>query len=291
MFGNRTKGNSLQKRYFYGKTPILQNKDGFLKKKKNGIRNIMPEPQKIKKTFILISIAAGILIIFYWIFLSSFFTIKEVTIDYKEAQEENAFLKDYFKDYIGKNIIFANIENGANKAKVEHPEFKSLIAQKSYPNKIKISFSAYTSIANIINTSGGGIFKFIVNEIGMATQKDMENPNLPFIKISTEKPLNFNTILLTQEKIKYILGCAKFFEEKFNMKVLEIEYLMQEKELHLKTEKYFTILLDIQKPYEEQLLKLKKALSKLDIYTLPLEYIDLRIYSATGEKIIYKKRR
>jgi hypothetical protein len=48
--------------------------------------------------------------------------------------------------------------------------------------------------------------------------------------------------------------------------------------------------LDMQKPIEEQLKKLKKALVKLDIYTESLEYIDLRISGTNGDKIIYKRK-
>jgi len=74
------------------------------------------------------------------------------------------------------------------------------------------------------------------------------------------------------------------------MKILEAEYKVIPRELHLKTEKYFIIWLDIQKPFEDQLKKLKKALVKLDIFNEPLEYIDLRISGESGDKIIYKRK-
>ena len=74
------------------------------------------------------------------------------------------------------------------------------------------------------------------------------------------------------------------------MKIIEIEYQVIPREVHLRTEKYFYIWLDIQKPYETQLKKLKKALVKLNIYDDELAYIDLRITGESGEKIIYKRR-
>jgi len=293
MFFNRKRHiQRLYKRYAYGKTPLLDNKSGFLRKKKNIIKNIAPEPKKIKKIIIAGLLAGGILVFIYWIFLSPAFKINEISIEYIEFQSENAFIKDYFNSLMGKNIIFAKTESIVEKIKKDYPEFKSLVARKKFPHAIIISFSEYPLIMNVINyTEGGGVYKFIINEIGYAAQSNIENPNLPYVKIATKEPFKPNSFIISKDKIDYITGAANYFETKFKMKILESEYKIYARELRLKTEKYFTIMLDAQKPYEEQFLKLKKALVKLDIYNTPLEYIDLRIYSGSGEKIIFKKRK
>ena len=48
---------------------------------------------------------------------------------------------------------------------------------------------------------------------------------------------------------------------------------------------------DIQIPFEKQFLKLKKAMTTLDIYKTPLFYIDVRVSGANGEKVIFKRKK
>ena len=72
------------------------------------------------------------------------------------------------------------------------------------------------------------------------------------------------------------------------MQVLEIDYLRRARELHLLTERYFYVWLDLSQDLDKQLLKLKKALNELNIYEADLDYIDLRISGQNGEKVIYK---
>ena len=74
------------------------------------------------------------------------------------------------------------------------------------------------------------------------------------------------------------------------MQLIHSIYKPVEREVHLKTEKDFAIWLDLGKTYEQQLDKLKRTLERLDIYNTPLQYIDLRISSQTGEKIIFRRR-
>lgn len=97
--------------------------------------------------------------------------------------------------------------------------------------------------------------------------------------------------ILSQENLTYILKAGAYYEEKFGMHILETQFLLEARELHLKTEKYFTLWLDTQIPFERQFLKLKKAMATLDIYKTPLEYIDLRITGTTGEKVIFKRKK
>jgi hypothetical protein len=65
--------------------------------------------------------------------------------------------------------------------------------------------------------------------------------------------------------------------------------LKQARELHLLTERHFTVWLDLTQDLNIQLTKLKKSLGNtFNIYEMPLDYIDLRISGQNGEKVIYK---
>jgi hypothetical protein len=97
--------------------------------------------------------------------------------------------------------------------------------------------------------------------------------------------------VISADNLNYILHATSYFEEKFGMKIRETDFIIKARELHLKTEKNFTIWLDTQIPFERQFLKLKKAMTTIDIYKVALEYIDLRIAGTSGEKVIFKRKK
>lgn len=101
-------------------------------------------------------------------------------------------------------------------------------------------------------------------------------------------PDSINEELIPEETLQTLLETASNFEGKFDMEVLEMRYLKRARELHLYTERYFFVWIDLTQDTELQLTKLKKALTEIDIYAAPLEYIDLRISGQNGEKVIYR---
>lgn len=228
----------------------------------------------------------------YLVFFSNYFTIREIKNLNKELGNEvlASQIEDSISSSIGKNIIFTDTEELAAKILDQFPELEKLEVQKNYPDKIEIDFTEYALVANVINESSEIKKSYIINSIGYAIKEDFENPTLPYIRIISDEPVNIEKPVIEASKLRYILETTIYFEDKFGMKITELEYKAIPRELHLLTEKNFYIWLDIQKPADEQLKKLKKALVKLDIYNDNLEYIDLRIAGNNGDKIIYKRR-
>lgn len=116
-------------------------------------------------------------------------------------------------------------------------------------------------------------------------------PAEPIVTAKVTSLMDKNVAILSPENLNYVLKAAVYFEEKFGMQIQETQFLIQARELHLLTEKNFDIWLDTQTPYERQFLKLKKAMTTLDIYKAPLAYIDLRISGTSGEKVIFKRKK
>lgn len=295
-------------RYQYGKSPILTQ----IKNQKGGLRyssgptsfHTIRErhfrlskvfakiPRKAKILIVLLAIVGAAAFSIHAIFFSKYFAVGNI----KAATEKTGNVQigdtitDSLQSYKGKNILFIKKADIIAKIEASYPEIEDIQVEKNLPNTLVISFTEYPLAANIINVTNGANKKFIINSIGYVVKEDSDNPTLPYIKVKTDAPLNSESTILSQEKLQYILGAASYFEEKFGMKILESEYRVVPRELHLKTEKFFSIWLDIQKPFEDQFKKLKKALVKLNIYEEPLQYIDLRITGESGEKIIYKRR-
>lgn len=295
-------------RYQYGKSPILtqiKNQKGGLKfssgptsfhtirERRFRLSKVFAKiPRKAKILIVMLAIVGAAAFSIHSIFFSKFFAIETIKASTEKTEDVHIgdTIIDTLQSYKGKNILFVGEADITAKIEASYPEIENVQVEKDLPSTLIISFTEYPLAANVTNVSSGANKKFIINSIGYVVKEDSDNPTLPYIKVKTDAPLNSESTILSQEKLQYILGAASYFEEKFGMKILESEYRVVPRELQLKTEKFFFIWLDIQKPFEDQFKKLKKALVKINIYEEPLQYIDLRITGESGEKIIYKRR-
>jgi len=276
-------------KYAYSRTPHL---NGTRKRRGKTLASKFDSKvtKKIKVFAIILVMILAVSYITYYLFFSGSFTLEKIKATQEGLEEKSTLFEPYFKELKGKNLVLINTKEIQREIQEKHPEFQNISIKKVYPHEIHIEINKYPATANVINVVEETQTKHIVNSVGLSIQKNTENPNLPYIKIKSDEPLNAENPLLEKDELEYIVGAIDFYEDKLGMKIFDAEFLKKAREIHLKTEKYFYIWMDTQKGYEDQILKLKKVVPKLDIYNLPLEYIDLRISEVSGDKIIYKKR-
>lgn len=252
-------------------------------------------PKTTRKSKRIAGVILGLIVagfLTYILFFSNIFSISDVVIS-NETLENKAFAQEIEKTIssaIGKNILLVDTKELSSKVIKKFPELKTVEVSKSYPDILKIKFEPYALVANIINESKTLKKSYIINAIGQVIKEDYENKDLPYIRVKSDEPINTKEIVIDEKTLTLLLETKTYFEDKFGMKIKEILYKPIAREIHLLTEKGFYIWLDMQKPIDQQLQKLKKTLVKLDIYKENLDYIDLRISGTNGEKIIYKRK-
>lgn len=243
-------------------------------------------------------LAAGIVgYIIYAFFFSDYFIVKKYKVEEKGTViESNEILNGILATKIGQNLTLLNEDQLIGEIRKAQPEINKIGIKKVFPDTIVAQYEKFPTVANITNIVNGIQKKFLVDSQGFLTEENTDNPNLPYIKIETAAPMEVRTTFLSDpkrsaERLTYIIQAINLFEEKFGMKIIYAQFKLREREVHLYTEKYFYVMLDMEKDLATQLEKLKKALSKLDIYTVPLIYIDLRISGSDFEKVIYKRKK
>jgi len=244
----------------------------------------------LKKWALIVGLPILTIFIIYTTIFSNFFQTDKWRIYGDEIVQENSKFDEFLRVYKGKNLVFINSGKIEKTIKDQYPEIETIKIKKVFPDTLVMEYKNYDETANIFNIVGDTQKKFIINKIGLLVEQDYENPNLPYIKVKTEKALELNEYALPKETLEYILDAVYDYEELFGMKIIDAEYWKREKEIHLKTERDFTIWLDTNLNLQEQFSKLKDAMPKLNIYTENLEYIDLRISSVNGERVIFKRR-
>lgn len=254
------------------------------------------KPKRILALVILFFIATGGLTV--WLLTSPTFTIDTITIENTEDPtdtETTAAIQSTVEPLKGQNIWRANTEAVTTALTTNFPELATISLKKIFPRTIKVVLTVHPVVANVLMTIdntdvGKQQKKYLVNEEGLVVEENFENPNLPYLTMRIDAFPALRTTIITPEMLKKILDGIELFTAKFGLKVFDSEYMKVERELRIRTEKYFTVWIDLEQDFEKQLNKLKKALPKLDIYNTPLEYIDLRISGINGDKIIYKPR-
>jgi cell division septal protein FtsQ len=256
-------------------------------------RNLFSIENKRKKSKIKIFLSVAIPItvlsgLIYIMLFSTYFSIEKIKIENKLNYVEKNNIEKHTQIYIGKNLFWIQSEEVEKLIQTKYPEIGIIEAKKKFPKTLIIRIDGAPIIANILNKFGTYSKKLQISSTGMIVTQDQEDAELPYITIKTEKPLELKKQAMSQKRLDFIQNAIKKFEEIFNMNIMDAKYLPIEREVHLRTERNFYLWLDSEKDLDQQLQKLKRAIPKLDIYNLNLEYIDLRIAGTENEKIIYK---
>jgi len=230
--------------------------------------------------------------VLYGLFFTSLFQIQQVDVlGEADTLSEQSTINTYFQAYLGKNLLLFNSKEHEEKLMLEYAYLKTLDIDRHFLHTVRVSLETYPSIATVrVDFEDGNKQFYVINERGYVNAVGQTDLTLPLIvmDVTGTELTEINQELIPQETLELLLQTSKDFEAKFNMQILEIYYLKRARELHLYTERNFFVWIDLTQELSLQLAKLKKALTELNIYEAPLEYVDLRISGQNGEKVIYK---
>lgn len=289
----RTQNIKNRRKPIIQKTKIIVKHDRIQKRK---IRERSRFWMILRIIFIFITVIA----IFYLILFTRLFEIQKIDIQGDaDTLDEQAETNQYLQEYIGDNLLFFNSFAHEDELLAKYPYLKDLRINRHFLHTISAKITTYDHIANVqMNFEDGSKQFYIVNELGYIAGVGTTNENLPTIvmdvtgtdaKLPTdEESPKVNEELINQETLQTLLKTKTDFEGKFDMQIMEVYYMKRARELHLFTERYFYVWIDLTQSVDVQLAKLKKAMSQINIYEDPLDYIDLRISGQNGEKVIYK---
>lgn len=303
-FSSKTKDKFAKLKYKSNATMLHKPKNRKKKKLKKlpNLKNIpkklfkananVNKPQTYSSKKILVFVIGIILLLCYLLFFTGFSNIKNIIVLEGEIESENNQVRRLVEPLRDKNLLLVKTDIVKQSLKNQIDNLAELEVKKKFPKTVVVRFAKFEKVANLTNYVGPQRVKknFIINSTGVLMEKDVINQNLPFISLASVKGFNLGDHVITEENLKYMLEAKSEYEEKFNMRISEITFLDKAREVHLYTEKNFNIWLDLEIPYKDQLTKLKNAIPKIDIYNDNLDYIDLRIQSAQGEKLIFKRR-
>lgn len=266
-------------------SPIARPRHSYLR------QPMSPGMKMLRNLFGVILLGGVILGIVYTVFFSSFFTITKVVLEKNGNAVSGSSIEPFLDKIRGKNLLFLNPDILAREIEQTFKNEVLLVRiGKSYPRKVIAKVEEYPAVFNFTVLAPEKNQKFVLNQIGYSILENTAVKDIPTLILRANKPFPGKGALIEKAKMEPIAAAFQNFKNIFGMKVLEGQWMKTERELHLKTERNFTVWIDLTANVDQQLLKLKRALPKLDIYHEPLEYIDLRIAGGENEKVIFKRR-
>lgn len=248
---------------------------------------------KKKRNWFIILAPLAFLLVFslgFFILSSDMFKVEKIIVSNDGFELQDHPIKNLSTEFLQTNIILTNTNSLRKSILNQFPEIQEVKIIKKYPHDLQIDFIEYPKILNIIQESEQGTRKYIVNKQGLITDVNTENSNLPYITLEETTEYQLKEYIFTKEQLDYLMQSIELFESIFDIEVTNIKYISVAREIHLQTEKDFTVWIDTQKQLEDQLQKLERAIPEIDIYNEPIEYIDLRIFSPNGDKVVFKRK-
>lgn len=124
----------------------------------------------------------------------------------------------------------------------------------------------------------------LLNCIGQAIFDQEEDLELVAIIIrGLTQPIENREQVIPPEHMDYILETIQHFINMMGFDVLEVEYLSNAREIHLKTTNNLVIWISIERDFKDQINKLHTIYEPAELSKEDLSYIDLRV----REKVIY----
>lgn len=257
---------------------------------KNAPINFLGKFKQISKWMYLAIFLAIFIALIYTLFFTQTFNVKKILIYEGPEESTNIQIRRITEPLRNRNIILFSKNDLENLIKNRIDNITSLEIVKQYPDTVIIRYDRFSDVANITNLIGRLQVRksFIINENGILVEEDKISSALPNITIQTESAFNLGENVINSDHLRFMLNAKNFFEERFDLKVTDIRYIPRAREIRFTTERDFEVWIDLTFDYREQINKLRNAVPKINVYEGPLEYVDLRIRSAEGQKIIYK---
>ncbi len=105
---------------------------------------------RVFKDFVYYFIVGGIfLILFIFLFFSSYFRITNVEVVRGNFNVDSAAIENDLNKYIGKNILFFQKRLAVKSIEDKYPEFSEIIVKKVLPHSISVELTSYPVVANL----------------------------------------------------------------------------------------------------------------------------------------------
>ena len=277
----------------------------------------------VKNITIVLLVGGGVVVIGAAFFFSSYFSITNIDVARENLNIDSAAIENQIQKYKGENLIFTSMHGIEKEIMNYFPEFEEVNVKKTFPDTLTITLKSYPVMANLkayyhlpqpepdeetvphlkdIEAALDEAFsitpqkeeepewieqKGLLNAVGQALFNQEEDLELITIVINgLNQPIEDREQVVKKEYMVYMMEAIDYIHNLFDLKVREIEYLDEAREMHVKMDNKLVVWITFEKDFKEQIDKWKTIYEPVELNRENIAYIDLRV----REKVIYCPR-
>lgn len=247
----------------------------------------VPKPFfSFKKFIILFFLIVLISGLFYFVFLSGIFEVKNIILVNNRSislqEVEKSITPIYKKKFLGlqfNNILFFDIKEAKLSLLQNYSRLSSVKITKKLPDTLEIEVQEREGV--LVWETGDK--RYLIDIEGVVFSECLGESNLPKVIDSKKLPVVLNSQIVSSDFVNFVLGLTDKLPKE-GISIVSITVPESTYDLWVKTKEGFDIYFDVTRNLDPQLAKLKVLLKEIGGERNYIQYIDLRIEN----KVFYK---
>ncbi|NCP66728.1 FtsQ-type POTRA domain-containing protein [bacterium] len=208
-------------------------------------------------------------------FFSPYFDLKQVEVKRDNPALDVQAVENLMAEFYGQNLLFISQSNIEQRLLETFPEFREVKLSENWPDTLVVEIVLSPPFYQVLNEYDATFS--VLSEDGVVLRQEAAE-GLPVLKI-----LNYDQTLKSREKfatpqvLKDITALRTMFAEELRIPVEEIRYLPIAYEVHLVSDSGTAFWFDLRADTLQQARKIDLVSDEINLYTQPLEHVDLRI--------------
>jgi len=255
-----------------------------------GIKTPHLKPKRsLGQIFAILVVLVALLSSAYFVLLSGYFNIKDVTVvgnnkvSYNQVSEivnKTITSGSPIQKIFNQNVLFAKTSNIASEIKTNLPLVESIKIKRELPGKLVVKIREREPV--LAWQTGANLY--VIDREGIALEQVAET-NFPRIVDEKAIPVNVSAAVVSPKFTAFVLEVLANFEAKTGLKITALSVAESTFDLKAQTTKGFYVLFDTTKTPGIQVDNAKRAIDDSDAKKKRIfEYVDVRIIG----KVFYK---
>lgn len=228
------------------------------------------------KGSVILTLACAFMLMFtLFALFSPYFDLKQVEVKRDNPHLDVGAVENLMAEFYGQNLLFISQSDIKERLLKTFPEFREVRIKESWPESLVLEIELSPPFYQVLNEYDATFS--VLSEDGVVLRQEATE-GLPVLKIlNYEQSLSSGEKFATAQVLQHITRLREIFAEDLKIDVAEIRYLPTAYEVHLVSDNDAAFWFDLRSDIEQQARKVELVSDEINLYTQPLEHVDLRI--------------
>jgi hypothetical protein len=276
----KNKSSAQRRKYF-----LLDSNQTVRKKPKTNRNRALNALSKLRffrqfsslfKGSVLLTVACVFMFLFtLFALFSPYFDLRQAMVTRDNPHIDVQAVENLMAEFYGQNLLFLSQSNIQDRLLETFPEFREVSLKEIWPDRLQVDIALSPPYYQVLNEFDATFS--VLSEDGVVLRQEASE-GLPVLKvIRYEQSLRSGEKFASVAMLKDISTLRQIFAEDLKIEIDEMRYLPVAFEVHLVSDSGTSFWFDLRSDIEQQARKIDLVANEINLYTQPLEHVDLRI--------------